>query len=411
MVTSGIALLDMRPLVSLLAILLLIPSCTTSIPRPIVAHVSHFSDRGNAPTFLPRLGSPPSCVRVLSIDGGGTRGLLPAMVLEEIEKRTGKPIARLFDLIVGTSTGSILALALTKPAGGFSMDEPRWNAHDLVNLYKSDGAKVFPAERRGRVGDFIRVFGPKYSPGGLTGVLENYLGDTRLSKALTSVMVPSYDIEHRRHYFFRSHPFRHKNWMSAEDVYSGKGYMMKDVVRAATAAPTYFSPVKLIIPQEYRSTFNFQGEFIVLIDGGVFANNPTGYAISEAYEMVGEEGLGALVVSLGTGRSNISMKYDDAVGWGLLGWSSRLLSIIFSDAGLEEEFRTLVEPGNYFRINKSLENFNDDLDDASDDQLEALRNLGELMIKEYTGRLDELVQKLTSDRSTECIRRLERLER
>jgi hypothetical protein len=84
--------------------------------------------------------------RVLSIDGGGIKGIIPAKVLVKIEEETGKKAAELFDLIIGTSTGGILALGLTKPVrdGG---DEPEYGANDLVGLYKQYGEMIFPRSK------------------------------------------------------------------------------------------------------------------------------------------------------------------------------------------------------------------------------------------------------------------------
>lgn len=74
--------------------------------------------------------------KVLSIDGGGIRGIIPAMVLAEIEDRTGRPVAETFDLIAGTSTGGILALGLTLPGDN---GRPRYAAEELIGLYEEEG--------------------------------------------------------------------------------------------------------------------------------------------------------------------------------------------------------------------------------------------------------------------------------
>ena len=79
-------------------------------------------------------------MKVLSIDGGGIRGLIPALVLAEIERRTGRRIAELFDLIAGTSTGGILASALTRRGAD---DRARYSAEELVELYVTEGPKIF----------------------------------------------------------------------------------------------------------------------------------------------------------------------------------------------------------------------------------------------------------------------------
>ena len=78
--------------------------------------------------------------KILSIDGGGVRGLIPAMILVEIEKRTGRPIHTMFDLMAGTSTGAVLALGLVKPTEDGS---PKFSAHDMLRFYQKDGKEIF----------------------------------------------------------------------------------------------------------------------------------------------------------------------------------------------------------------------------------------------------------------------------
>src|SRR5262245_66157419 len=98
---------------------------------------------GATPSALsdtPRHEAPRRPLRVLAIDGGGIRGILPAMVLADLERRTGRPIIDLFDMIVGTSTGDLLALALACPGEG---GRPRHSARDVIRFYEVEGKRVF----------------------------------------------------------------------------------------------------------------------------------------------------------------------------------------------------------------------------------------------------------------------------
>ena len=79
-------------------------------------------------------------VKILSIDGGGIRGIIPAIVLAEIERRTGRPTAQLFDLVAGTSTGGILALGLTIPK---TTGAPLYTARSLAEMYEREGSRIF----------------------------------------------------------------------------------------------------------------------------------------------------------------------------------------------------------------------------------------------------------------------------
>jgi patatin-like phospholipase/acyl hydrolase len=110
--------------------------------------------------------------RVLSIDGGGIRGLIPALICSSIEKSAGKPLRELFDLIAGTSTGGILAM-------GYGLPSKTLTAEDLVNLYKQDGPSIFANPRR--LQSYIHR--PKYSNENLKSVLTKYLGTSQLADA------------------------------------------------------------------------------------------------------------------------------------------------------------------------------------------------------------------------------------
>ncbi|MDB9320874.1 patatin-like phospholipase family protein [Nodularia spumigena CS-591/04] len=139
--------------------------------------------------------------KILAIDGGGIRGIIPAIILAEIEKLTGKPICELFDLIAGTSTGGILACGLTKPKLNNS-HEPYYKADELIDLYRKHGEEIFYEPLIERLTPVDDLFKPKYSSRGRDKILNKYLEDTPLSKALTEIFIISYDIELRAPIFF-----------------------------------------------------------------------------------------------------------------------------------------------------------------------------------------------------------------
>ena len=134
--------------------------------------------------------------RILSLDGGGIRGLVPALILASLEAETGKRITDLFDLVVGTSTGGILALALTG-------DNPP-TAEKLVGLYEKEGGKIFDRSFCRRLPGHA-LLDEKYSGKGLIEVLKEYLGkNSLLSDATTDVLVTSYALERRMPFLFKS---------------------------------------------------------------------------------------------------------------------------------------------------------------------------------------------------------------
>lgn len=245
----------------------------------------------------------PAKVRILAIDGGGIRGLIPALLLARLEellaRRPGAPtLAESFDLIAGTSTGGLIALALTAPAGG----RPAMGAAELVELYSgAEGRKIFarpPLRRLPVIGRGIDLFKPKYSLEPLREVLEERLGAATVGEALTAVLVTAYDMNGRGPRFF-------KRWREPD-----KRIPVVDAALATAAAPTYFP------------AHGLGSE--ALVDGGVFAANPTVAAIVEALKRtedpVGLRAGDLLVVALGTGSYETGLS-DEVSGAGVLGWA------------------------------------------------------------------------------------------
>jgi patatin-like phospholipase/acyl hydrolase len=126
--------------------------------------------------------------RMLTIDGGGIRGIIPAMVLTEIEKRTNKPIYELFDLIAGTSTGGILASGLTMPAD--NQQGAKYTAAQMVNIYDNFGGEIFSKSGwRKWLGKMDEFFGSRFDAQSLEGLLLRYFGEARLKDSLTEIVV------------------------------------------------------------------------------------------------------------------------------------------------------------------------------------------------------------------------------
>lgn len=205
--------------------------------------------------------------RILSIDGGGIRGVIPAVVLAELEQRLGRPAARMFDLIAGASTGGIIALALVRPD---AEGEPALGAAELVDFYTRLGPDIFDRSIGRTVRRLGSLAGPKYDPDRLRDALAEQFGDAMLSDALRDVVVPAYDIERREPFFFKSHYAR---------VRAERDYPMRFAALATAAGPTYFPPVRLPVQDHigYRA----------LVDGGVYANNPAMCAYVEGLNLFG----------------------------------------------------------------------------------------------------------------------------
>ena len=321
-------------------------------------------------------------VRILSIDGGGIRGIIPALILSEIEQRTGKPISDLFDLVAGTSTGAILATALSLPSGDISGKKNKYTARDIVQFYELDGKRVFSRTLWKKIRAVGNLAEGKYSAAGLESVLEDYFGVSKLSESLTDLMIASYEIERRLPLFFKS---------SAARQNPQYDFAVKHIIRAATAAPTYFEPALLQVdgPSDYYA----------LIDGGVFANNPAMCAYIEAKQRYPNNN-NFLLVSLGTGELTRRLPYDKAKDWGAAHWGQQVFTLMCDGTSdmVDHQLSILLHAPaqgrrQYYRFQTRLDN-NEELDDASAENIRELKLLGEHMIQTNRSALRHLCQQL-----------------
>jgi patatin-like phospholipase/acyl hydrolase len=309
-------------------------------------------------------------VKVLCIDGGGIRGLIPALVLAEIERRTGRRTAEMVDLVAGTSTGGILACGLTRPGPD---GRPRFSAEELAGIYVEEGPKIFHRSLLKRVFSVGGWVDERYEDDGLNAALERYLGDDLLSQALVDVFITAYDIHDRFAFFFRSARARRD---AAYD------FALVDVARATAAAPTYFEPVEV--------TDRAGGHTYPLIDGGVYAVNPSMCAYADVVRSGRRDEL-ALMLSLGTGAHTRAYTFEQARWWGQLGWARPVLDMVFDGVAdtIEFEAGTLMED-RYVRLQTALDLASDDLDDASASNLANLRTEAERLIAASGPELDRV---------------------
>jgi len=315
-------------------------------------------------------------VDILSLDGGGIRGLIPALVVKKIEDETGRPAAELFDLIAGTSTGGILALGLTLPERPSTGDRvgqvPRYDAETMVELYRERGNDIFDQSFWRRVANVCGLFDTKYSHSGLTSVLTTYFGNEPLGHSVTSAMVSAYDIQAREPYFLMS-------WRSPDETVP-----IRRAARATSAAPSYFPPAALTVGNRQR----------VLVDGGVFANNPAVSAYAEARKHYSGEQI--RVVSIGTGSAVEPISYDDAEGWGKLGWATKTMDIVFDGVSDAANYQLRHMVGDRFdRFQIPLEAASDAMDDASPENIQGLIEDAHRLIAVREDDLMEVCNRLT----------------
>ncbi|CAL5013014.1 unnamed protein product [Urochloa decumbens] len=273
--------------------------------------------------------SPPpaygSIVTVLSIDGGGVRGIIPGTILAFLEEKLQEldgPDARIadyFDVIAGTSTGGLVTAMLTAPSPN-DKDRPIFAAKDINDFYLKHCPRIFPPKCGGPLGLLKSVaLGPKYDGKYLHSIVRDLLGNTRVSQALQNIVIPTFDIKLLQPTIF-------SRYDAVNDV--SKDALLSDVCISTSAAPTY-------LPGHQFETKDKDGKprAFNLIDGGVAANNPTLLAMTHVSKQIllGNKDFFPIkpadygkfmVLSLGTGSAKIEQKFDavESSKWGLLGW-------------------------------------------------------------------------------------------
>lgn len=322
-------------------------------------------------------------IKILSIDGGGIRGIIPAVILSAIEDLTGKHITHLFDFIAGTSTGGILTLGLTKPN---SDGKPQYTAKDLIELYEKEGRNIFRRSKLipNHVQPLVKY---KFPSDGIEDVLGRYFETIRLSEALQEVLITSYDIEKRSPYFFRRSQAR-----ANPNLYD---FPMAKVARATSAAPTYFEPLKLKVNQSASPYHAF-------IDGGVFANNPAMCAYAEV-KSIYPNVTDILVVSIGTGELARRLPYEEIKNWGMAQWAQPILDVVFDGISDTVDYQLqqllpITEDGNkrYYRFQTDKLEQNDVIDDTNESNIQSLKVLAQKILEERNSDLKGLCKKLIS---------------
>ncbi|KAI3898007.1 hypothetical protein MKX03_027542 [Papaver bracteatum] len=304
-------------------------------------------------------GSKGKLVTVLSIDGGGVKGIIPGVILAfieaELQKLDGEEVrlADYFDVVAGTSTGGLITAMITAPD---SNNRPLYAAKDIVPFYLEHSPGVFPDKNSGKMlGSVVNLFstvtGPKYSGHYFRSLVRQLLGDTKISQTLSSIVIPTFDIRLLQPIIFstsevctelslyiciyeqetkrslKKFSFSSSNAQAKRDV--SKDALLSDVCISTCAAPTYF-------PSHYFKIEDSEGKVLKrfnLIDGGVAANNPTLLAMTSITNdlLDNNEDLAPIsatdyrkymIISIGTGNAKNERKYKSSVvsKWGVLGW-------------------------------------------------------------------------------------------
>jgi uncharacterized protein len=343
-------------------------------------------------------------VTILSIDGGGIRGILPGVILAYVEKRLREKdgdqsrLSDYFDLIAGTSTGGILSCIYLAPDQN---NRPKFTAQEAVNLYLDRGQEIFDISFWQKARSGMSLTDEKYSAKHLEESLLNYLGDTKLSQLLKPCIITAYEIFRRKSVFFNS----------ADAINNDlRDFYVRDIARATSAAPTYFEAARI------KSIY---GTPYYLIDGGVFANNPAMCAYAEARTLDFDSVLKhngkmdkpiakeMVIISLGTGSEATPYDYNQAKDWGAVGWILPLIDILMSgnsetiDYQLQQIFGTIKPPSkpDYYRLEPKREPAESAMDNASPKNMGALREAGMRYVSDNEKLIEMLVDLLIANKS------------
>lgn len=350
-------------------------------------------------------------VTILAVDGGGVRGILPALILRDLMRRIhfldlghrrrrcmllrrGKPAgpraaAEVFDLFAGTSTGALVTLGLARSEA--------YTPEEILQLYRDRAREIFPPARFSAASAVRQAFTVKYEGKPLEDLFLQIFSEERLGECRSNVLIAAYDTDHRSPFFFKHYSERmcRKDPGVCRDAEDYRDFFLRDVARATTAAPTFFEPSRVTATD---------GKEYTLVDGALAANNPALSAYVEARKLY-RDARRYIIVSLGTGRSTRRFPWEMIQRWGYLDWVSPLngvpLNAMFSDGQSEVVAHSLKQLPRvtYFRFNADLaEDVNEDMDDAGPENIAALERMGSNMIRRFSPELHRLAKLLQRHR-------------
>jgi patatin-like phospholipase/acyl hydrolase len=341
-------------------------------------------------------------IRILSIDGGGIRGIVPGKILVALEKklqvRENNPEARIadyFDLVAGTSTGGILTCILLCPDDKNPL-RPKYSAQEAVDLYIKNGNTIFSIPLWQKIKSLTGIIEEKYPSKYIENVLAQYLADLKLSQLVKPCLITAYDVKRSKPTFFR----QHRALDRLADGNNAYDFYLREVARATSAAPTYF---------EVALATSLSGVSYPLIDGGVFANNPALCAFAEATQYFSKEddkltASEMFIFSIGTGASNKTYEYTRVKKWGVLEWVKPVLDIMMDgvsktiDYQLLQIYEAIGLREQYIRVNPILTEAKSDMDNASPENLKALIADGMENAEKFDEVLDKVVEMLIANK-------------
>ena len=318
-------------------------------------------------------------IKVLSIDGGGVKGVVTIRILQEIEKRTNKTISQLFDIVTGTSTGGFIASALITPDPD---GKPLYNAEYLMNLYLNELSNIFAPSISRKLLTGLGLWGSKYDRSSYDKILRQTFGKTLLSQTLLPIFIPIFAID-------RNKPFIASSFFAQQSMTND--FYLKDIVAATSAAPTYFTPVKF---KNLDNSVSYTGA-----DGGIYAHNPELIGITGVYIMHPRlEIKNVVLLSIGTGVLLQDLSTSGVGNDGHIGWLKNkdiIGNMVNTDSIIAEAAITaMLRRNSHFRFRVDLPLNLESMDDGSKTNLSALVALAEEFITKNSEQIDALCKVL-----------------
>ncbi len=317
----------------------------------------------------------PEVIRILSLDGGGVRGLVSLEVLKSIENKSGKPIAQLFDMVAGTSTGAIIATLLLLPD---EQGQPKYSVESIVDRYTELVSRVFSAPWYHQLLTLNGTLGPKFFNYTKIVIANRLYGRATLGDLLLPVLIPSYSLTDSRLHLFTNWSPQHMNLHVAA------------LIVAATSPPSVFPAVEL------RGASKDAGEYV---DGAILVSDPAHLAFSQSLGKYPQARF--VIVSVGTGLPNDKVHRRVGIYGGGLDWIESVLHIMLDGqaqvtSSLLKEFSETGAPikMNYYRFNTQRPVGLGDWLDSSPENIEALKDLGKDIVKKQNKQLDEAIELL-----------------
>jgi len=298
---------------------------------------------------------------IISIDGGGIRGIVSSYILNIVEKELGNPLVDYIDLAAGTSTGAIIAAGI---ASRIPMER-------MLDLYLTEGPNIFSRDLKQRIKSVNGLRGGKFDLENFQSILRKYFSDSTLNDLECDFLATSYNMSTAKPEFFNRR------------IEGGKSVV--DVVSASAAAPTYFSPVEI--------------DMDFFIDGGVVTSNPSMVAFAELknyYNLPADE---IFILSVGNGAR--LKHYDDPSKWFKLKWINPLIDIQMSADGgvvhfqLSRIYKSIDKSDLYYRINDYLpSDISTDMGNASKKNINNLLKFAETVANKSEQKIENIIKKL-----------------